>query len=74
MQLLAAQQGRADAFEVVELNLALTHAHHQHAAANLLGGVLRRAQQRVESLHQRLDVRRQDAARVQVGEQMLHGC
>jgi hypothetical protein len=52
---------------------ALAEADDQHAAADFLGGVFGAAEQAVEARDQRLDVRREDAAGVEVGQQVLHG-
>lgn len=73
VQTLAPQQGGADALEMRQFEATLADTRHQHAATDFLGRIGRAAEQRVQTRHQRLDVRRQDAAGVEVGEQMLHG-
>jgi len=70
-QALAAQQRGADLLEMRELELAFAQAHDQDAAADFLGGVLGAAEQAVEAGDQRLDVGRQNAAGIEVDEQML---
>jgi hypothetical protein len=70
---LRRKQRGAHLLEMRELELAAAQADDQHAAADFVGGVFRRAEQAVEARDQRLDVRRQDAAGIEVGEQVLHG-
>jgi hypothetical protein len=59
---LRRKQRGADLLEMRELEFAFAETDDQHAAADFLGGVFRRAEQAVEARDQRLDVRRQDAA------------
>jgi hypothetical protein len=57
---------------VGELHRALADAVDQHALADLVGGVFGRAEQLVEARDERFDVRCEDAAGVEVGEEVLH--
>ena len=70
---LRLQQGRADGLEVRQVHAARGRADDAHPLPDFLGGVVGRAQQTVQSGHQRLDVGRQQSALVEVGHQVLHG-
>ena len=70
---LAPEEGRTDPLEMFDLHLALALSDDEDALSDFLGGIVGGAKQRVEAGHQRLDVGRENAAWVDVGQQMLHG-
>ena len=72
-QALAAQQRRADGLEMIEVEFARADGLDADAAVHLLGGVVGGAEQPREAREQRLDLRPQQPAGVEVGEQVLHG-
>lgn len=71
-QPFAPEQRRTDFLEVFQRDAALADADDQHPAADLFGGVVGGAEQAVEPLGEGLDVGRQQPARVEVGEEVLH--
>lgn len=56
-----------------ELGAALADADDEHALAHFVGGLTGGAHEGVKALEQWGDVGREDAAGVEVGEQVLHG-
>ncbi len=67
------QQRGAGLLEVIELHRAPADPDQQHAAADFLGGILCLAEQGVEAGHQWLHMGSQQPARVEIGQQVLHG-
>ena len=72
-QALAAQQGRAHGLEVRQVQLARPHGQHPHTTGHVGRHRGAAAQGLGQALAQRFDVRAQQAAGVQVGQQVLHG-
>jgi hypothetical protein len=72
-QALPPQERRADGLEVVEVEFAGTDALDADAALQFLGRVVGSTEQAAEAGEQRLDLRPEQAAGVEIREQMLHG-
>ena len=72
-QALSPQQGGADALEVVQVQFARTDRLDADAALHLLGRVVGAAEQAGEPGEQGPDLRPEQAAGVEVREEMMHG-
>ena len=67
------EQGGANGLEMVEMEFAGADGLDADAALHFLNGVVGGAKQAGEAGEQGLDLRSEQAAGIEVGEQMLHG-
>jgi len=72
-QALSPQQGGADALEMVQVQFARTNRLDADAALHLLGRIVGAAEQAGETGKQGLDLRPEQAAGVEVRQEMMHG-
>ena len=72
-QSLAAQQGRTDCLEVIQVELPGTDSQNADAFLNFFSRVVSRPQQAGQSGEQRLDLWSQQTTRVEIRQQVLHG-